>query len=121
MWWVCPKCSIRVRMKPHEFPIKCQCKFSETLEQALVRNPNVEKVDETKTHWLTCPHRGQAIATINAREAGCGCGSSTVEVYECKRFFEPVLKKSAARCREAVAAEINGYTGRTCRECTEYA
>ena len=71
-------------------------------------------------HWIICPHRGQVLATINAKKAGCGCASSTVDVYQCERFNEPVLKQSADRCREAVAAEIPGYTGRTCRECTEY-
>ena len=71
-------------------------------------------------HWLNCHHRGQPLAIINARKAGCGCGSSTVEVYQCERFNESVLKQSAPRCKEAIAAEIPGYTGRTCRECTEY-
>ena len=69
------------------------------------------------SHWLACPHRGQPIATVSARKAGCGCATSRVEVYQCQRFNEPVLKKSPERCREAVAAEIPGYTGRTCREC----
>jgi hypothetical protein len=66
---------------------------------------------------LACPHRGPAIATVNARVAGCGCASSTVEVYECQLFAEPVLKQSPSRCTAAVAASVPTYTGRTCREC----
>jgi len=57
------------------------------------------------------------VATINGRVAGCGCSSSTVEVYRCSRFGEPVVKHAAARCRNDIAAVAPGYTGRTCRDC----
>ena len=74
-------------------------------------------LDKTTHHYLTCPNRGHILATINARSAGCGCSSTTVDVYQCRRFNEPVLKQAAERCREDIAAKVPGYTGRTCREC----
>lgn len=64
-----------------------------------------------------CPHRGPVLVTINARSAGCGCSSTTVEVYQCERFNEPVLKQAADHCREKIATIAPGYTGRTCRGC----
>jgi hypothetical protein len=103
-------------MRPEEFPIRCACKFRETYDEAAMRLGISLGIAQTAA-WLLCPHRGPPTATVNARTAGCGCSTSTVEVYQCHRFSEPVLKKSPERCREAVAAEIPGYTGRTCREC----
>jgi len=67
--------------------------------------------------WLACPHRGPIVATITGRVAGCGCSGSTVEVYQCSHFHEPVLKQAAARCLETIQAKAPSYTGRTCREC----
>lgn len=67
--------------------------------------------------WASCPHRGAVVATITGRVAGCGCSGSTVEVYRCEKFNEPVLKQAAARCLEKIQAKAPGYTGRTCREC----
>lgn len=87
---------------------------------AAIRSVHTIRPSEDE-HWLLCPHRGPELATINARTAGYGCSTSTVAVYQCTRFYEPVLKQSPARCRDAVAAEILGYTGRTCRECTAVA
>ena len=74
---------------------------------------------EETGRWLLCPRRGPSIATINARKAGCGCGSSRVEVYQCELFDEPVLKKAAARCLADIAELVPAYTGRTCRECDQ--
>lgn len=68
-------------------------------------------------HWIMCPYRGKSTATISAKVAGVGCGSTKTEVYQCGYFNEPVLKKSPARCLGAVAELVEGYTGRTCKEC----
>jgi len=68
-------------------------------------------------HWIKCPHRGKSIATISGRTAGVGCGTSRVDVYWCNYFEQPILKQSPPRCRQKVAEEVEGYTGRTCKEC----
>lgn len=68
-------------------------------------------------HYLTCRHRGRVIEQIIGSEAGVGCASSHVDVYECLRFNEPVLKAAATRCKDRLRHSIEGYTGRTCREC----
>jgi hypothetical protein len=68
-------------------------------------------------NWATCPHRSPPVGEINARKAGCGCASSTAEVYECDVFGEVVLLHSPARCVEAVSAVYPTYAGRTCRGC----
>ena len=73
--------------------------------------------DRKPLQYLNCPHRGPVVATINGRVAGCGCSGSTVEVYRCLHFREPVLKQAAARCLEKIQAEAPGYKGLTCREC----
>ena len=116
--WFCPSCGLRCEMRPEEFPIRCACKFRETYEEAAERigGSTAGTVRRTAA-WINCSHRSPPTATVNARTAGCGCASSTVEVYRCDRFNEPVLKKSPPRCSEAVAAIVPGYTGRTCREC----
>jgi len=77
------------------------------------------KLPDVLASWLylKCPRRGNVIATTDGIRAGCGCGGTTVEIYECRYFHEPVLKQAAARCLEKIQATAPGYTGRTCREC----
>lgn len=79
------------------------------------QQPDRDKAD--RLPWLACRHRGPVLETITAKAAGVGCESSSADVYECKRFGEPVLKQAAERCREKIAEAAPGYTGRTCREC----
>jgi len=67
--------------------------------------------------WVSCPHRGPVIATINGRVAGCGCSGSTVEVYQCNHFHEPVIKQGHPPCLDTLREQVPGATGRTCREC----
>jgi hypothetical protein len=67
--------------------------------------------------YIICPHRGRVLEEVNARKAGCGCASSTVQVFECRHFQEPVLRSSPARCTASIRELIPAYTGRTCREC----
>lgn len=67
---------------------------------------------------LQCPHRGPSIATVSGSDAGCGCASIRVDVYECDLFGEPVLKQAALHCLDRIVAKIPTYTGRTCRKCT---
>ena len=74
-------------------------------------------VQDRTQHYMTCPHRGPAIATINANAAGCGCSGSTVQVYHCNRFDEPVLKQASDRCVGKIQQVDPKYTGRTCRAC----
>lgn len=107
MNWTCPKCGFTLPMRAEEFPVHCVCGYVGQAEE-MTDGP----------HWINCPHRSPPTATINARTAGCGCSSSTAEVYQCDRFSEPVLKKSPPRCAEAVAAIVPGYTGRTCLGCS---
>ena len=68
-------------------------------------------------HWLTCPHAGNVLARINGQAAGCGCATSTAEVYLCDHFNEPVLKRAATRCLGKIRETVPGYNGQTCREC----
>ena len=68
-------------------------------------------------HWLTCPHRGDVLATVTGRAAGCGCGSTSVDVFQCERFTEPVLVHAAERCGDAIREAVPAFTGRTCRAC----
>lgn len=71
----------------------------------------------SNVYYLTCPHRGIAFATISGRVAGHGCGSSVVEVYQCNRFNEPVLKAGKPPCEDTMSEKVPGWKGRTCREC----
>lgn len=71
-------------------------------------------------HWLSCSHRGGRVTSIPGSLAGQGCSSSPVDVYQCDRFGEPVLKRCLAKRTEQVRQRVPGYTGRTCRECTSY-
>lgn len=83
-----------------------QCPFAGVVER------------ESKTvNYLTCPHRGQVLATINGRVAGCGCSSTRIEVYECRYFHEPVIKQGHPPCLDTLREQVPGATGRTCREC----
>jgi hypothetical protein len=108
--WACPKCGwagpngngIVVRV----FPMRCLC-----------GHVTVSASGKLPT-YMTCPHRGQALAEINARKAGCGCASSVVQVFRCQYFDEPVLRSSPERCAEAIREQLPAYTGRTCRECS---
>jgi orotate phosphoribosyltransferase len=59
---------------------------------------------------------------INARSAGCGCSSTTVAIFRCERFGEPVLQRAGKpqSCRERILLAAPGYTGRTCQTCELY-
>ena len=56
---------------------------------------------------------------MTAKQAGCGCASSIVQVYHCNRYSEPVLKQASDRCLDRIQAAAPGYTGRTCRDCKQ--
>ena len=81
------------------------------------QNQRVQQPPSQKPHWIMCPHRGKSITTISGRTAGVGCSTSRVDVYWCNYFEQPILKQSPTRCRQKVAEEVEGYTGRTCKEC----
>lgn len=104
--WTCRRCGF-VTPPITEAPIR-NCRANGKTAAVAVK--------ET-AHYLTCPHRGSVVATVSGTTAGCGCGSSRVDVYRCSRFGEPVLKQAAQRCLEKIAAAAPGYAGRTCREC----
>lgn len=72
---------------------------------------------EAVVAYLQCPYRGRVLTTIDARKAGCGCASTTVEVFHCQYFKEAVLQRVGAGCAPRLKGEIQGFTGRTCREC----
>ena len=105
-------------MEPGEFPIHCACGFSETWEQAAWRLANDPRWQQTVAR-LNCTARGQILATIDGRTAGCGCAATMVPVYRCLQFDEPVLIAAADRCRNKLLALIPGYAGRLCRNCEE--
>lgn len=76
--------------------------------------------DPVSLRYITCPYRGPVLTTVTGQQAGCGCGGSVFEVYQClhpEHHNEPVLKQADARCLEKILAKAPGYTGRTCREC----
>lgn len=107
MNWKCSKCEdVRDRQFRRACSFGGQCEYRETLP-----------VHRLAWHWLTCPHRGDAIAKISGTTAGTGCGCENVEVYRCDHFGQPVIKRASPRCLEKIAASVPGYTGRTCREC----
>lgn len=107
MNWKCSKCEdVRDRQFRRACSFGGQCEYRETLP-----------VHRLAWHWLTCPHRGDAIAKISGTTAGTGCGCENVEVYRCDHFGQPVIKQASPRCLEKIAAKVPGYTGRTCREC----
>lgn len=92
--------------------------LSSLIEQAselAVRNQRT--AIEATAAYLQCPHRGDQVATLDGRTAGCGCGSEKVPVHECNHFAEPVLIRSQERCREAIQQHVPAFTGRTCRAC----
>lgn len=107
MNWKCSKCEdVRDRQFRRACSFGGQCEYRETLP-----------VHRLAWHWLTCPHRGDAIAKISGTTAGTGCGCENVEVYRCDHFGQPVIKQASPRCLEKIAASVPGYTGRTCRDC----
>jgi hypothetical protein len=71
--------------------------------------------------WFRCGERGGVVASTTGTVAGCGCGATVVEFYNCRHFREPVLKQCAGWAaesnREKLRAVCPGYAGRTCREC----
>jgi DNA-directed RNA polymerase subunit RPC12/RpoP len=117
MHWICPKCGFTLDLREREFPIHCHCGHAETYHQAIARQSDDPKL-LAMTAYLNCPHRGPVLTEINARTAGCGCASSTVDVYHCRHFHEPVLRSAPARCVEAIREQVPNYTGRTCRACS---
>jgi hypothetical protein len=108
--WSCPKCGwagpsgkgLPVRV----FPVRCIC-------------GHVERAPATfsPSHYVTCPHRGNVLQTMNARKAGCGCSSSVTNIYRCRHFNEPVLTFAPDRCFEQIREECPGFSGRICRTC----
>lgn len=109
--WRCSACgfvTIPVRVPPR----RNSCPG----EPTIVRKTPSKQQGDVLSHWLTCQHRGPAIYSLPGSTVG-GCPSSAVEVYQCRRFAEPVLKHAAARCLAKITARVPGYTGRTCREC----
>lgn len=118
--WRCDRCAY-VTTKPFEKQPKRTCPLAKYQEEKTKGDSSKRVSDHREISpelaYLRCPHRRQVIATIDARTAGCGCSSTPVEVYQCRHFNEPVLKAAADRCRDKIAANVKGYTGRTCREC----
>lgn len=105
----CPKCGdVRSRKFSRACSAGGQCEYVGTEE----RQAPVPFL------WLTCRHRDpKVLATVTGTQAGCGCGGTTVEVYQCTHFREPVLKDAAARCLEKIQLKVPKYKGRTCRGC----
>jgi len=64
-----------------------------------------------------CKWRGPVLATITGRVAGCGCSGSTVEVYRCEHFHEPVIKQGRPPCLDSLREQVPGATGLTCQTC----
>jgi len=99
---------------------KCSECGAVTAEPAARECPYIARatpVELTREHWVTCPHRGAVVATITGRVAGCGCPGSTVEVYQCSHFHEPVIKQGHPPCLDTLREKVPGAKGRTCREC----
>jgi hypothetical protein len=73
------------------------------------------------SHYLTCHHRGDVLATTTGNMVGCGCGGTRVEFYECQHFSEAVLLdcKTWAKNQnqDKVQAACPEYKGRTCKDC----
>ena len=114
MIWQCPKCSMRLPMEPHEFPIHCLCGFVETHQQAVERGGRLS----------LCPHRGPVAETITRDLLACGC--QTIRLHRCEHFAElvtiqpirrPNAVDTAESLREAVFEFFPGYAGRSCRGC----
>jgi len=101
--WTCSSCGDREpKRKKRACPAKAE--------------PGQEREPE-RPAYLDCPHRGAVVATITGRVAGCGCFGSTVEVYQCSHFREPVIKQGHPPCMDTLREKVPGATGRTCREC----
>lgn len=98
--------------------IECGAVTAEPAARECPFVPLATPVASTREHWATCPHRGAVVATINGHVAGCGCSGSTIEVYQCSRFDEPVIKQGKPPCLDTLREKIPGATGRTCRECS---
>lgn len=96
-------------MQLEEFPVHCVCGYIGHAEE-MTCGP----------HWITCASRSDSINTISAKEAGCGCASTKVDIYRCYLFDEPVLKRAAKRCLPELRGTIDGFTGRTCQECESF-
>lgn len=113
-YWQCDQCG---HVTPIRF-FKAPRRYCPTPQQSGRADTGVFTVPHSSVaaYW-TCPHRGPVVATVTGQRAGCGCGGTPIEVYQCAHFKEPVLKQAAARCLEKIQAKAPGYTGRTCREC----
>jgi len=107
----CSKCGFTVGVNVKKPPKRlCDIISNETLAIS-------KAVDYS---WLMCKYRSKPINTVNGATAGCGCQSTTVEVYNCNYFNETVLKQAADRCLDKIKSIHNSYTGRTCRNCQMY-
>jgi hypothetical protein len=108
--WVCPKCGWAgpsgVGVPVRVYPVHCICGH-------VTQDP----FSQSPPHYITCPHRGDVLQTINARKAGCGCSSSLVNIYHCRHFDEPVLTFTPDRCVDAIRQECSSFEGRICRNC----
>lgn len=109
--WKCFRCGF-VSHKAMDASPRRNCRLVET----------VKTLQPLLTHWLTCKHRDPTpIATTTGTVAGCGCGATVVEFFQCRHFREPVLKQCAGWAaesnRDKLRAACPGYASRTCREC----
>lgn len=84
-------------------------------KEAYVFVPPQRKLNEPDLRWFGCEHRGNQTRLFNAREYNCGCGE--VVFHECLKFGEEVMTSASNRVIKNMVARVEGYQGRTCRNC----
>lgn len=82
----------------------------------LCRGEGINLPDVPKTNTI-CHHRGDLVTTITGRVAGYGCRRTSVPVYECQHFREPVLMVGSPPCIDTLREQVPGATGRVCATC----
>ena len=103
------------RMSPHLVHL-CQTR-PDYRELWIRRAAGITRQMPPQAAWLTCPHRGETIATLPGATLGTGCRTAEQPVYQCDHFHEPVVRRAATSHLERIQAEVPGYTGRTCQRC----
>lgn len=87
--FICPKCSLAVPMKPHEFPLHCRCGYVATdflTGRDTGDKPTASQLESENSLTaadLPCPHRSPGpVGTVPCKL--CGGREKEVPLYTCE-------------------------------------
>ena len=131
MTWVCGQCGFAgskgagLRIDPEHFPVHCFCGFTETFEEAVIRNPVL--LSESPPEFQRCQYLQGTTQSFNGKLLSCGC--SRIYLYPCQHFNElvtlhtirpPNKVDTADDVRAAIGDFHPEYKGRACQGCEAF-